>query len=185
MKKFVPVRSWLASVRAPSPVLIAMLKRQVDAVHDQAAWDLSKGLYEEFGPRPEFAATQLVPTTSMLRFYKLPRFEKLDAWSKQQITFVGNNPMKALLTTTNGKGVNIQDLFTMMFEVLDVPMQTRQEVARMMMLMNCLGAGIQMPPQMRAFFEFPDAMQDFMIRLKAAAPKTNPKLGKFKVKLRA
>ena len=187
LKKTIGPTTWMATVLHPENArLMAILIDNVDLIYDQFVDNFSQRMLQYGGKNDAFLPINIAASTSFLANYGLHRDELSDAATQAQILYVAarndlQNP-EARLIAPNGTLISPQDVVTLAFEALELPMLDRQMASRALLFDINQVLGVISPN-----WEAVEAMDgtgrhnEYNAALKRSAPTQRPENGPFDI----
>ncbi|KAB0264733.1 hypothetical protein [Microvirga brassicacearum] len=141
MKQHVPVGHWQSTLRVPTPSTVGISRRYFDATFDQGAWEISNELMKVHGSQHHLQPTPIIVSSAFLKAAGIPQLHRMDAASRAQLLRAAAEPSRATIRVPNGSVLGATDLMSLAFELLDLPMQVRQNVSRAMLISLAVAHG--------------------------------------------
>lgn len=132
---------WRSTLRVPTPATLAISRRYFDSTLDQATWEISSKLRETHGPQNPFHPTALVTSTSFLKGHGLPLLSKWTDAERSQLLAISVDPSRGALTSPAGFDLHATEIMALAFDLLDVPVDVRQHLTRIMLLCSAAAHG--------------------------------------------
>ncbi|MGN7752329.1 hypothetical protein [Sinorhizobium sp. 22678] len=168
MRKF-PVDCWEATFRSPTDATIAIARRFYDFAYDQKAWQMCQELASSFGEGARYAPTPLLATERNIKRIGLRKLADLDAHGRAQILRLARLPTDGKLVAPNGTPLYHSDAVAMAFDLLNIPIRTRQYVTRFHAAMNMAKTARTLPdPDGMSRVLDMQAVPNFIVQVEAA-----------------
>lgn len=124
---------WRSTLREPTPATMAISRVYFDTTLDEATWKISSRLLEVQGTQ-YLRPTPLVASASFLKAHGLPVLSKWTDAERSQLLAISADPSCGALTSPAGFDLHSTEIMVLAFELLDVPVDVRQHVTRIMLL---------------------------------------------------
>lgn len=168
---------WQSTLRAPTPATMAISRRYLDSTLDEATWEISSKLLQIHGTASPLRPTPLVASASLLKAHGLPSLSKWTDAERSQLLSISADPSRGALTSPAGFDLHATEIMVLAFELLDVPVDVRQHVTRIMLLGVAAAHGHEVTPLVGEHVRT-DALRAFYL-LNAPYRGKNPSAGLF------
>lgn len=134
LKNSFPADHWISCLSNPTDDLAKISKKYVDKSYDKVSDEISQELVKTHGVQHYFQPSPLFPSRSTLKFYNIPEISMLDVQSRNQLYYFAKNPQSCKVIAPSGEQISPPDLFSIVFELLNIPFTVRQSFSRFMLI---------------------------------------------------